>query len=100
MVSGCAALCTTILAFLLGYTIHFTNLKSVWKKQIRHIATMPMLHPTLTYGFAIYLYIWKNKAYSQRLFGVQLFDIYGFCGLLIGYIIYTLPIGFLLMDNT
>ncbi len=99
MVSGCAALSTTILAFLLGYTIHFTNLKSVWKKQIRHIATMPMLLPTITYGFAI-IYTFGKQGLFTKLFGIQLFDIYGFCGLLIGYIIYTLPIGFLLMDNT
>ena len=31
---------------------------------------------------------------------VQLFDIYGFNGLMIGYIVYTLPIAFLLVNNT
>ena len=35
-----------------------------------------------------------------KLFGRQLFDIYGLKGLMIGYIIYTLPISFLLINNT
>lgn len=34
------------------------------------------------------------------LFGRQLFDIYGVAGLMIGYVIYTLPISFLLIHNT
>lgn len=35
-----------------------------------------------------------------RLFGRQLFDIYGFNGLLLGYVIYTLPVSFMLLNNT
>ena len=35
-----------------------------------------------------------------KLIGTQLFDIYGFGGLLFGYVIYTLPISFLLILNT
>ena len=35
-----------------------------------------------------------------RLFGRQLFNIYGFGGLLIGYVIYTIPVAFLLIQNT
>ena len=36
----------------------------------------------------------------SRLFGRQLFEIYGFNGLLLGYVIYTLPISFMLLNNT
>ena len=32
--------------------------------------------------------------------GHQMFEIYGFYGLLLGYIIYTLPISFMLILNT
>lgn len=34
------------------------------------------------------------------MFGRQMFEIYGFNGLLLGYVIYTLPISFLLIYNT
>lgn len=90
---------TTILAFILAYTIHYTNLPGVLKKGIRLAAVAPMLLPTITYGFAI-IYSFGKQGLLTKLFGFQLFDIYGFWGLLLGYVIYTLPVSFLLILNT
>lgn len=94
-----SAIVTTILAFILAYSIHFTNLPSVAKKGIHLLAVMPMLLPTITYGFAI-IYSLGKQGLLTKLFGRQLFDIYGLKGLMIGYIIYTLPVSFLLINNT
>lgn len=66
---------------------------------IRTLAVLPMLLPTITYGFAI-IYSFGKQGLLTRLFGRQLFDIYGFNGLLFGYVIYTLPISFMLILNT
>ena len=55
--------------------------------------------PTLTYGFAI-IYSFGKQGLLTRLFGHQLFEIYGFNGLLLGYVIYTLPVSFMLINNT
>ncbi|MFR6185480.1 MAG: hypothetical protein ACLUJG_07955 [Lawsonibacter sp.] len=33
-----------------------------------------------------------SRASSPSLLGRQLFDIYGFCGLMVGYVIYTIPV--------
>lgn len=90
---------TTVLAFILAYSIHFTNISPVLKKIIRGLAVMPMLLPTITYGFAI-IYSLGKQGLLTRLFGRQLFDIYGLSGLLIGYVIYTLPVSFMLINNT
>ena len=90
---------TTILAFFLAYTIHYTNLPGIWKKVIRLAAVAPMLLPTITYGFAI-IYSFGKQGLLTRILGFQLFDIYGFWGLLLGYVIYTLPVSFLLILNT
>ena len=98
-VSGISALVTTLLAFLMAYTINYTNISQRLKKGIRSIATLPMLLPTITYGFAI-IYTFGKQGLLSKLLHVQLFDIYGFNGLLIGYVIYTLPIAFLLVNNT
>ena len=98
-VSGISALVTTLLAFLMAYTINYTNVSQRLKKGIRSIATLPMLLPTITYGFAI-IYTFGKQGLLSKLLHVQLFDIYGFSGLLIGYVIYTLPIAFLLVNNT
>ena len=58
-----------------------------------------MLLPTLTYGFAI-IYSFGKQGLLTKLFGRQFFEIYGFGGLLFGYVIYTLPVSFLLILNT
>ncbi len=58
-----------------------------------------MLLPTITYGFAI-IYSFGKQGLLTRLLGRQFFDIYGFGGLLLGYVIYTLPVSFLLIHNT
>lgn len=99
LVSGASALITTVIAFFLAYTIHYTNVPSIVKKLIRGVAALPMLLPTLTYGFAI-IYSFGKQGLLTRLFGRQLFEIYGFNGLLLGYVIYTLPISFMLIYNT
>ena len=94
-----SALVTTILAFILAYSIHFTNIHPILKKGIYGLAVMPMLLPTITYGFAI-IYSLGKQGLITKLLGRQLFDIYGMTGLMIGYVLYTLPISFLLINNT
>ena len=99
LVSACSALITTVLAFILAYTIHYTDAGRRYKSLIAKAAVLPMLLPTITYGFAI-IYSFGKQGLLTRLFGRQLFDIYGFNGLLLGYVIYTLPISFMLINNT
>ena len=99
LVSACSALITTVLAFVLAYTIHYTDAGRRYKSLIAKAAVLPMLLPTITYGFAI-IYSFGKQGLLTRLFGRQLFDIYGFNGLLLGYVIYALPISFMLINNT
>ena len=98
-VSGASALLTTLLAFVMAYTIHYTRAPGPLKALIGGAAKLPMLLPTITYGFAI-IYSFGKQGLLTTLFGRQLFDIYGFNGLLLGYVIYTLPISFMLIYNT
>ena len=99
IVSVSSALTATVLAFFLAYSIQYTNLSRRFKSVIRTLAVLPMLLPTITYGFAI-IYSFGKQGLLTKLFGRQLFDIYGFNGLLFGYVIYTLPISFMLILNT
>ncbi|OMD42460.1 ABC transporter permease subunit [Paenibacillus odorifer] len=98
-VSGATALITTVLAFILSYTIHCTRIYRPLKSIIRTGILIPMLLPTITYGFAI-MYSFGNQGLITKIFGRNLFEIYGFNGLLIGYVIYTLPSAFLLIHNS
>lgn len=98
-VSSLAAAITTILAFVLAYTIHGTRVYRPIKTVIKTGILIPMLLPTITYGFAI-MYSFGNQGIITKLFGRNLFEIYGFNGLLIGYCLYTLPPAFLLIHNS
>ena len=99
VISLTSAVISTVLAFFLAYSIQYTNLGVKYKKLIRLLAVLPMLLPTITYGFAI-IYSFGKQGLLTKLIGTQFFDIYGFGGLLFGYVIYTLPISFLLILNT
>ena len=52
-VSISSALIATVLAFFMAYSIQYTNLPGKFKSLIRILAVLPMLLPTITYGFAI-----------------------------------------------
>lgn len=99
LVSCVSAVITTAIAFFLAYTVHYTNIDKRYKSLISKAAVLPMLLPTITYGFAI-IYSFGKQGLLTKLFGRQLFEIYGFNGLLLGYVIYTLPISFMLINNT
>ena len=99
LAASVSALITTVLAFFLAYTINYTNIPRWMKGMIRAAALLPMFLPTITYGFAI-IYSFGKQGLLTRLFGRQLFNIYGLNGLLVGYVIYTLPIAFMLIHNT
>lgn len=98
-VSSISGIITTILAFIPAYAINYTNINSKIKKIISTLIMFPMLLPTITYGFAI-IYSFGNQGLITKLLGRQLVDIYGIAGLIIGYVIYTLPVSFMLINNT
>ncbi len=97
-VSAAAAVIATVLGFILAYSIHCTRIFRPIKGGLRIAIMLPMLLPTITYGFAI-MYSFGNQGLITKLLGRNLFEIYGFNGLLMGYIIYTLPPAFLLIHN-
>lgn len=98
-VSIVSALVAVGIAFVMAYILHYTRLPRGFKRLIQAVATLPMFLPTITYGFAI-IYSFGKQGLITRLLGHQLFDIYGFGGLLVGYVIYTVPVAFLLIHNT
>lgn len=98
-ISGLTAVITTILAFILAYSINYTRIYRPLKAFIKIGILIPMLLPTITYGFAI-IYSFGKQGLITKLFGRDLFEIYGFNGLLIGYVVYTIPAAFLLINNS
>ncbi|MFQ9892780.1 MAG: hypothetical protein ACLRWH_06370 [Emergencia sp.] len=99
VVASLAAVLATVIAFCMAYAVHYTSIPKKMKRGLTAIATLPMYLPTITYGFAI-IYSFGKEGLITRLVGRQLFDIYGIFGLLVGYVIYTIPVAFLLIHNT
>ncbi|MEE0441831.1 MAG: ABC transporter permease subunit [Thomasclavelia sp.] len=98
IVSLTSAFVSVVLAFIIAYSINYTRMFKWLKKFVVNISILPMLLPTITYGFAI-IYSFGKQGLWTKVFGFQLFDIYGFNGLLLGYVIYTFPIAFMLINN-
>ena len=98
-ISALSALLAVVLAFIPAYAVNYTNLNSRFKKVISTMMMLPMLLPTITYGFAI-IYSFGKQGLITKLIGTQLIDIYGIPGLVLGYVIYTIPTAFMLINNT
>lgn len=98
-VSGVTAVITTTMAFILAYALNCTNLFKPTKDIVRIGILIPMLLPTITYGFAI-IYSFGKQGLLTKIFGREIIEVYGFNGLLIGYVIYTLPSAFLLINDS
>lgn len=99
LIAAAAAVTATVMAFVLAYVIHYTDVPKWLKQFIQAVAMLPMFLPTITYGFAI-IYSFGKQGLITRILGRQLFNIYGFMGLMAGYVIYTIPVAFLLIHNT
>lgn len=98
VIAGIEALITTVIAFLLAYGLHMTRIHSKIKDMLQLIIMMPMFLPSITYGFAV-IYSFGKQGLITKLIDTQLFPIYGFWGMLLAYIIYTLPPAFLVLYN-
>lgn len=97
-VSGISAAIAAVLAFGCAYGLHFTRLSPWAKKCFQIVILLPLFLPSITYGFAV-IYSFGRLGLVSQLFGTLPFSIYGFWGLLIADVIYTLPPAFLILSN-
>lgn len=94
-----ATSCSTILGFLLAYGNNFTRINTKFLKVNESILQFPMLLPTITYGFVL-IYAFGKQGLWSKVFQQELFRIYGSIGILLGFIIYTLPPIYILINNS
>ena len=97
-VSGLSAAIAAVLAFGCAYGLHFTRLNPWARKVFQIVILLPLFLPSITYGFAV-IYSFGRLGLVSQIFGVLPFSIYGFWGLLIADVIYTLPPAFLILSN-
>lgn len=97
-VSGCVAFFATIIAFFAAYGLNFCAFRPRTKSLIQIVLLLPLFLPSITYGFAV-IYSFGRQGLVTQIFGRLPFSIYGFNGLLIAGVIYTLPPAFMIMNN-
>ena len=97
-VSGISAAIATVMAFFCAYGLHFSRIRPGLKKIIQIIVLLPLFLPSITYGFAV-IYSFGRLGLVSQLIAPPPFSIYGFWGLLIADVIYTLPPAFLILYN-
>lgn len=98
LVAGLAALCSAVIAFFAAYGLTFSNVHPKVKRLMHVILLLPLFLPSITYGFAV-IYSFGRMGLVSQLVGQLPFSIYGFWGLLITDIVYTLPPAFLVLYN-
>lgn len=93
VVTTIATILSVGIAYILAYTINRTNIKH--KAVLKIIITLPMLIPSISHGLGLINLFGANGIISS-MFG---FNIVGEVGIIIGSIIYSFPIAFLMLDD-
>lgn len=97
-VSAVSAFTAAVLAFFAAYGLVFTNLSGRIKEGVQIVLMLPLFLPSITYGFAV-IYSFGRMGLVSQLIAPPPFPIYGFPGLFIAYVVYTLPSAFLILYN-
>ena len=81
------------IAYILAYTLNRTYIKH--RALLKVLLTLPMLIPSISHGLGLINLFGKNGMISS-IFG---FNIIGSTGIIIGSILYSFPVAFLMLDD-
>ena len=94
-----ASLITTVLsltlAYLLAHSMHRTQMPG--KKLLRMLLELPMLIPSVSIGMGVVL-LFGNSGLLSGLLNLQRGQIYGLPGIVVGSLLYSLPVAFLMIS--
>ena len=88
-----ATILSVLLAYILAFTLNRTNIKH--RALLKLLITIPMLLPSISHGLGLINLFGTNGIISS----IFNFDIIGKVGIIIGSIIYSFPIAFLMLDD-
>lgn len=95
-VSGLTTVISLTLAYLMAWSMERTAISG--KKVYRALVTLPMLIPSVSIGMGVVL-LGGNSGILTELLGLKTGGIYGMTGIVIGSVLYSLPVAFLMIDN-
>jgi len=88
-----ATIISVFIAYILSYTLNRTNIKH--RAILKVFLTLPMLIPSISHGLGL-INLFGNNGIISRIFD---FNIIGSTGIIIGSIIYSFPVAFLMLDD-
>ncbi len=92
-VTAIATVISIIIAYLLAFTLNRTNIK--YRAILKVLLTLPMLIPSISHGLGLINLFGVNGIISKQ-FG---FNIIGSTGIILGSILYSFPVAFLMLDD-
>lgn len=95
IVTMIATTISILIAYLLAFAIHRTNIKH--KAILTVLLTLPMLIPSISHGLGL-INLFGQNGIITNFFNVN-FNIIGFNGILIGSILYSFPVAFLMLSD-
>lgn len=93
------SLLTTIISIALAYVFALCIVRTAMplKKLFRILLVMPMLIPSISIGMGAVL-LWGNNGIITNILKIGS-DIYGIKGIVLGSVLYSLPVAFLMIEN-
>lgn len=92
-VTTASTIVSILLGYFLAYTLNRTNIKH--RAVLKVLLTLPMLIPSISHGLGLINLFGVNGIISKR-FG---FNIIGPVGIMMGSVLYSFPIAFLMIDD-
>lgn len=82
-----------VIAYILAFTLNRTNIKH--RAVLKLLLTVPMLIPSISHGLGL-INLFGTGGIISRFFG---FNIIGSIGIIIGSVMYSFPVAFLMLDD-
>lgn len=92
-VTTIATIISVVISYILAFTLNRTNIKR--RALLKVMLTLPMLIPSISLGLGLINLFGKNGIISS-VFG---FNILGSKGIILGSILYSFPVSFLMLDD-
>jgi len=88
-----ATIISMFIAYLLAFSLNRTNIKH--RALLKVLLTLPMLIPSISHGLGLINLFGANGIISS----IFLFDVIGSSGIIMGSILYSFPVAFLMLDD-
>lgn len=93
IVTSISTIISILMAYLLAFTLNRTNIKH--RAVLKLLFTLPMLIPSISHGLGLINLFGANGIISKSLG----FNIVGSYGIILGSIMYSFPVAFLMLDD-